>query len=140
MSREQPFFKGSDTSFGIFYPTDYLIAVFATADIAEQAASNLHAAGYADDDVRAMDGASVKADIEARVNDATWLDQLQQTFSIGKEAWFWNEDLKSAEQGAGFLAVHCTTEDEAQRIVTMLRPLQPISMRRYRALAIETFT
>lgn len=140
MSREQSFFKGPDMSFGIFYPTDYLIAVFATPDSAQQAAAALHAAGYTGDDVQAMDGASVKADIEARVDDATWLDHLKQTFSIGKEAWFWNEDLKAAEQGAGFLAAHCTTEDEAQRIVTMLRPLQPISMRRYRALAIETFT
>ncbi len=140
MSKERPFFKGSDTSFGIFYPTDYLIAVFPTPDIAHQAASSLLAAGYTDEDVRAMDSTHVKADIEARVTDATWLDQLKQTFSIGKEAYFWNEDLKWAEQGAGFLAVHCTTEDEAQRIVTMLRPLQPISMRRYRALAIETFS
>ncbi len=140
MSREQSFFKGSDTSFGIFYPTDYLIAVFDTIGTAEQARTTLHAAGYTDDEVLALDAASVKADIDARITDASWLDQLMRTFAIGTESYFWNEDLKWAEQGAGFLAVHCPTEDEATRILAMIRPLHPKSMRRYRALAIETFT
>jgi len=27
MSEKRPFFKGSDTSFGMFYPTDYFVAV-----------------------------------------------------------------------------------------------------------------
>jgi hypothetical protein len=90
--------------------------------------------------VQAVDSAYVKADIEAGLTDAKWLDQLKQAFSVGKESYFWNEDLKWAEQGAGFLAVHFPTEDEATRIVAMIRPLQPKSMRRYRALAIETFT
>lgn len=137
---KRPLFKGSDTSFGIFYPTDYMIAVFDSMDTALLAEDRLHVAGYTDEDVQAIAGDQVKSDIEARITDASWLDQLKQSFSIGKEAYFWNEDLKWAEQGAGFLAVHCPTEGEATRIVTMMKPLHPKSMRRYRTLAIETFS
>ena len=140
MNKERPIFKGADTSFGIFYPTDYFIGVFDSFATAQQAQARLHAAGYTDEDVTALDSARVKADIEAGMTNASWLDQLKQTFAVGKEAYFWNEDLKWAEQGAGFLAVHCPTEDEATRIVAMIRPLHPKSMRRYRALAIETFS
>jgi hypothetical protein len=45
MSKERPFFQGPDTSFGIFYPTDYLIAVFDSFVTAQQAQTSLHAAG-----------------------------------------------------------------------------------------------
>ncbi len=47
--------------------------------------------------------------------------------------------LKWAEQGAGFLAVYCPTAGEAERIVKMIKPENPKSMRRYLTFAIETF-
>jgi hypothetical protein len=34
MSEERPFFKGGDTSWGIFYPTHYFIAVFDSPETA----------------------------------------------------------------------------------------------------------
>ena len=74
-------------------------------------------AGYDEDEVRTVDSEYVKADIKKRITDASWLDHLKQRFSIGKEAYFWNEDLTWAEQGAGFLAVHCLTDGEAQCII-----------------------
>ena len=139
MSQERPFFKGSDTSFGMFYPTDYFIAVFATQGEAEAAGGALQRAGYSGDDVRTFDCEYVKADIKTRLLDADWVDWLIQKVSIGTESHFWNEDLKAAEQGAGFLAVFCPSEDEARRIVAVLTPLGPQTMRRYRTFAIETF-
>jgi hypothetical protein len=140
MSKERPFFKGRhDTSYGILYPTNYLIAAFDSFKTAQCAEGSLHAAGYDEDEVRTVDSEYVKADIKKRVTDASWLDHLKQRFSIGKEAYFWNEDLTWAEQGAGFLAVHCPTDGEAQRIIRLIRPENPKSIRRYHPLAIETF-
>lgn len=81
----------------------------------------------------------VIADIQERPMDASWLDHLKQEFSVGKEACFWNEDLKLAEEGAGFLTVYCPTDWEAQRIVKMIKPENPKTMRRYLSFAIETF-
>jgi len=140
MSKERPFFKGRhDTAYGILYPTDYLIATFDSFETAQRVEKLLHAAGYDEDDVRTVDSEYVKADIQKRITDASWLDNLKRKFSIGKEACFWEQDLKWAEQGAGFLAVHCPTDGEAQRIVKMIKPENPKSMRRYLTFAIETF-
>ncbi|MGH8502636.1 MAG: hypothetical protein ACREVE_09215 [Gammaproteobacteria bacterium] len=88
MSKERPFFKGSDTSFGIFYPTDYFIAVFDSPETAQRAEEKIRAAGYAEDDVDVVDSDYVRADIKKRVTDASWLDRLMQTFSVGSEACF----------------------------------------------------
>ncbi|MBA2410014.1 MAG: hypothetical protein H0V62_09680 [Gammaproteobacteria bacterium] len=140
MSKERPFFKGKhDTSYGILYPTNYLIAAFDSLETAQRAEQSLHTAGYDDDDVRTVDSEYVKADIKKRVTEANWYVHLRQKLSIGKEACFWNEDLKWAEQGAGFLAVHCPTDGEAQRIVKMIKQENPKTMRRYLPFAIETF-
>ena len=139
MSEKRSFFKGSDTSFGMFYPTDYFVAVFSTLAEARTAEQSIRRAGYAEDEVHVFDGDYVRSDIQERLVDADWVDWLIQKVSIGKESHFWNEDLKAAEHGAAFLAIFCATEDEARRIVTVLKPLGPQSMRRYRAFAIETF-
>ncbi len=139
MSKERPFFKGRDTSYGIFYPTDYLIAAFDSYEAAERAEQIIRSAGYAEDDVQAVTSDDVIADIQERHTDASWLDQLKRKFAVGKEACFWDEDLKLAKEGAGFLAVHCPTDGEAQRIVRMIKPENPKTMRRYLSFAIETF-
>jgi hypothetical protein len=86
-----------------------------------------------------VDSEYVLADIKDRCTDAGWLDRIKRTFSVGSEASFWNDDMKWAEQGAGFLAVHCPTDGEAERIVKMIKPHNPKSMRRYLSFAIETF-
>jgi len=139
MSVKRPFFKGSDTSFGMFYPTDYFVAVFPSLASARTAEQSMRRAGYAEDEVHVFDGEYVRSDIQDRLVDADWVNWLIQKVAIGKESHFWNEDLKAAERGAAFLAIFCATEDEARRIVTVLKPQGPQSMRRYRAFAIETF-
>lgn len=139
MTEERPFFKGSDTSYGIFYPTDYFIAVFDSPETARRAEQVIRGAGYGEDDVQVVDSEYVLADIKERCTDAGWLDRIKRTFSVGSEASFWNDDMKWAEKGAGFLAVHCPTDGEAERIVKMIKPHNPKSMRRYLSFAIETF-
>ncbi|MEO8127857.1 MAG: hypothetical protein ABI822_12235 [Bryobacteraceae bacterium] len=47
------FFKGSDTSLGVFYPMHYLIAVFRTPELAQDVAARLHTAGFSEEDVTA---------------------------------------------------------------------------------------
>ena len=140
MSLERPFFRDSDTSFGIFYPVNHLIAVFKSPAVAEAAATQLRASGIAAADVLVIDAAYVIEDVRTRLTEAGWLDRLLQAMSIGKEARFWNDDLAWAEQGAGFVAAYCPTDEIAQVQADLLRPHAPLSMRRYRALAIETLT
>lgn len=138
MSIERPFFRTSDTSFGIFYPVDHMIVVFESVAVAGSVERQLHAAGIDADDILVMDAEYVQEDIRVRLTDAGWIDKLVRQFSIGKERAFWNDDLAWAEQGAGFMAIWCPTEEIAARLADLIRPAQPLSMRRYRALAIET--
>ncbi|MBA2410846.1 MAG: hypothetical protein H0V62_14155 [Gammaproteobacteria bacterium] len=78
-------------------------------------------------------------DIEKGINEANWLARFKQNFSktIGSEAGYWEEDLRLAREGAGFLAVYTPTDPEAQRVLRVLQPLNPKQMRRYMKFAIE---
>src|SRR5215470_12348764 len=53
------FFKGSGTQFGIFYPRDYLIAIFKDYGRAEICVRRLRDAGFKQDDAVAVPGEEV---------------------------------------------------------------------------------
>jgi hypothetical protein len=61
------------------------------------------------------------------------LGDLMTEFSrfIGTEASFFDRDVWEARHGAGFLAVHCSTEQEADQIREILTPLRPAAMQWY---------
>lgn len=132
-------FKGKDTSFGIFYPTDYVIAAFDSFETAKKAAETMLEAGYSTDEVDAVPSQYVIENIERGIEDASWLDQVKQEISkaLGSEAHYWENDLRMARAGAGFLTVFCPTEHEGHRVRRLLAPHAPQSMRRYAKLAIE---
>jgi hypothetical protein len=132
-------FKGHDTRFGIFYPTNYIIAVFDSYETARHAERIMLSAGYSDEEVDAMPPDYVVSDIEKGTKNATLLKRVEQRLfgHFGSDATFWEDDLEMARQGAGFLAVFCPTEHEAERVLRLLRPEKPKSMRRYERFVIE---
>ncbi|MDN5870781.1 MAG: hypothetical protein L0H73_08705 [Nitrococcus sp.] len=133
------FFKGSDTSFGIFYPADYLIAVLDSNEAAKKGKDILLSAGYSEDEVAAVPNNYVISDIEKSKNDASFLTRIRQKFSLGMgtEGLYWEKDLEWAKEGAGFLAIYCPTHHEAKRVQRLLTHENPKNMRRYAAMAIE---
>lgn len=133
------FFKGGDTSFGIFYPTDYVIAVFDSHETAQRGKEILLSAGYSEDEVEIVPCDYVISDIEKGTKDASFLTRVGQRFSeaVGTEASYWKDDLKWAKQGAGFLSIHCPTGHEAKRVQRLLKSENPKNMRRYARLVIE---
>lgn len=132
-------FKGHDTRFGIFYPTNYIMAVFDSYEIAIRAEQIMLSAGYSDEEVDAMPGDYIIADIEKGTKNATLIRRVEQriTRHFGSDANLWEDDLEWAKQGAGFLAVYCPTEHEAHRVLRLLSPENPKSMRRYERFVIE---
>jgi hypothetical protein len=132
-------FKGGDTSWGIFYPTGYIIAIFDSLEAAKRAREVMLSAGYSKDEVDAVPSEYVISDIEAGTRDATLFDRIKQSVSkaMGTEAEYWEEDLKLAKQGAGFLAVHAPTDHEAQRVLRLLGPEKPKKVRRYGTMSVE---
>lgn len=134
------FFKNeAGESFGLFYPTDYLVAFFSSYEITQQAREALIAEGYQRDQILVMSGPEFEALYERAEEDSNAWSKLTTEISriIGSEEMYLDVDRKHAQSGAGFLAVHCPTQEEGQRIFHLLKPLEPLSMRRYASLAVD---
>jgi len=134
------FFSVSDTSFGVFYPKKFLVALFPSFDSAKAAEAALRSAGFTPDEVFAAPGVEVLRFFEElRLLAGLWgelSDALSRVF--GTEAAFVAKDAKRAREGAGFVAVYDPLEAESPRIRELVAPFGPISMRRYSAGGIET--
>jgi hypothetical protein len=133
-------FKGSETWLGVFYPRKYIIATFSSFETALSGKQALRAAGLGPDEIRAVSGGEMLhffREMQARTG---LLGDLMTEFSrfIGTEASFFDRDVWEARHGAGFLAVHCSTEKEADYIRHRLTPLRPVSMQWYRTEAVES--
>jgi hypothetical protein len=133
------FFKGSDTEFGIFYPKDYLIAIFADMTEAEHAVQLLRDHGFMEEDVIAVPGAEVvQSAEEIRKKDGLWGTLMQQLSRfIGTEERYTDHDLKLAARGAAFVAVYCPSEKSKNLAWEDLKPAEPLIARHYTTLGIE---
>jgi hypothetical protein len=140
MTNAASFFKHeAEESFGVFYPTDYLIAFFPSHEVAEQARNTLMECGYKSDQILVIAGPEFEALYEKTKESASAWSRLTSQISrmIGSEEMYLDADRKHAQSGAGFLAVYCPTQEEGQRILHLLKPLEPLSMRRYTSLAVD---
>ncbi|HJU38052.1 MAG TPA: hypothetical protein VJ724_00665 [Tahibacter sp.] len=138
MKAHWDFFKESDTSFGMFYPRHYIVAGFDNLDHADAAEAALVEHGIAPDEVRAASGSFVVNRLES-VDDAGLFERFKMSLarSLGTEAGYIDDDLKLARRGGAFLFAHAPTDDDCERIMTVLRRHHPIFARRYLPLAIE---
>lgn len=138
MNQSTTLFKGSETSFGVFYPKKYIIATFPSLQNAISARYILRNAGFHLDDVRAVSGDEMLSFFHELHVRTRLLGDLMTEFSrlIGTEAVFFDRDVWEARHGAGFLIVPCVTELDADRIRKLLTPLHPSAMQWYRMGAV----
>ena len=140
MNQLSMLFKGSETCFGVFYPRKYIIATFPSFETAMSAKQALRAIGVSPDEVRAVSGWEMLHFFrELRVRSGP-LGALMTEFSrfIGTEASFFDRDVWEARHGAGFVAVHCSTELEADCICRILTPMHPAAMQWYRTGGVHS--
>jgi hypothetical protein len=133
-------FKGSETWWGIFYPKKYIIATFPSFATAMTASRALQAVGFGADEVRAVSSSEMlRFFIELRMRTGL-LGYLMSRLSrfIGTEASFVERDIREAQHGAGFLAVHCSVDREAHHLCKLLLPLHPVAMQWYRIGSVES--
>lgn len=139
MSKLAEFFKGEDTKFGVFYPTHCLLAVFPNWRKAMEAYQQLRSVGFNDEEVTAVPGEdAVEFADEYLKKHGLWtvlMTQLSRFFDT--EATYADHDLALAKKGAGFIAIHCPTNDAMKSAWRHLRPLQPVVARYYRADGVE---
>lgn len=134
------FFDVTDSSFGVFYPMKFIVAMFPSFDSAKAAESALQGAGFTDDEVLAAPAVEVVRFFEElRLRTGLWgemMDGLSRAF--GTEAVFVANDVAWARKGAAFLAVYDPLETESSRLRELVAPFEPISMQRYGAGSIES--
>jgi hypothetical protein len=130
------FFKGADTTLGVFYPTHYLVAVLPSPEAANRCVDKLHAAGFTESDAIAADGKAVLelAGAEKRLG-GLLLQALSRFFST--EQKFTDHDLQHAHEGAGFLAVRCATGELKDAAWAIVRADDPLDARYYAVSGIE---
>ena len=136
MSLLTGFFKESDTQLGVFYPKHYLIAVFRDSRAAQQAVRELWTTGFAQDEAIAVDGQEFLDLANEETGPGNFVMQALSRF-FATEQRTNDSDLDRAKHGAGFVAVHCPSDQSKQSAWRILQPEGPLAARYYCASGIE---
>lgn len=140
MTTATSFFKEeAGEGFGVFYPTNYLVAIFPSHRSALEARELLEHKGLKEDETLVLTGAEfVSVSNKIHENASAWSKLTCQISRIlGTEELHLDHDLNQARAGGAFLAVYCPTQEEGQRIFHIVRPFGPIAMRRYSPYTID---
>jgi hypothetical protein len=136
------FFHGSDTSFGIFYPKKHTVAVFSSFDRAQAGYQVLSGVGFRIWEIIAVRGEEVERFLEEiRFHRALW-DELVAEISriLDTEINLVDCYARWARQGFGFLVVRTVDGDAAERVASLLQPLDPVAMHWFMAGYIRHLT
>lgn len=141
MSQIATFFHGSDTQWGIFYPKDYLVAVFPTFSDAAEGERQLRHAGFGGNEMLIVPGGDVvRYRQEHMQHDGLWAKFMSEISRIaGTEAIYADQDVELAAQGAAFLAIHAPGDEQRHAIWAVLEPLNVLAARHYSTEGIEVF-
>jgi hypothetical protein len=130
-------FKHGDSEFGIFYPTGYVLSVFADSAQADQAVSALRAAGFETDDLVVANGAEVlEYSREMRANRGLFSRFEHFVSSLyGDEGTLADELVQLAERGHKFVAVHAPDGAATARVSEVMGPFAPVVSRKFDSLS-----
>jgi hypothetical protein len=126
-------FKGGQASFGIFYPTGYVLSVFQNGADADEAAEALGRAGFTPDDMVSASG----TDMLELSNELRAVHGLLIAFErflsehLGDEANAANELVDLADAGDTFLAVYAPNDAATARVADCTRAFEPVVMRKF---------
>ena len=132
------FFKGQDTSMGVFYPRDYIIAGYRNLADAEAAEAAFLKAGTPPEDVRAAPGEFVTEQLQAR-DDPNFLERIGQQLVefVGTENAYLEEDANLARDGGAFVFVYAPDAERVAQAKRVFAQIGPAYARRYLGVAIE---
>jgi len=134
-------FSGTASSFGVLYPTNYVLAMLANDGAAKKAQDALVANGFPADDVIDFSPEEYIALVEAHRENKHLLGQFMESVSrtMGTEAVYVDLDLELARGGAGVVAVLAQEEEAKKKAREILEQFRPLAMRHYAKLSIEVF-
>ena len=134
-------FSGNASSFGVLYPTNYVVAVTANDGAAKKAQEALVANGFPADDIIDFTPEEYVSLVEAhRENKPLWAQFMESVSrTMGTEAVYVDLDLELARRGAGVVAVLVSGEEGKKKAREILDQFRPLAMRHYANLSIEVF-
>ena len=129
MANFSTLFKETDSSLGVFHPRHYIIATFLNYSAAKDAFQELRDAGFTQDEAMLATGAEVLEYFKRFDQDAGLWGAIMNPVSrfIGTEAANADLNVEQAKEGAGFIAIHSPTEEDAHRIMAVLKAYEPSS-------------
>ena len=138
-NRLSTFFKGDDTELGVFYPKNYLLAVFPSLDDACLAMAELHRRGRLEEHMIAASGEEVVRYAQEHLDKGGIWGMLMSELSrtIGTAALYADRDLAAAKEGKAFVAVLCPNEKVKAEAWKVLEPTHPLVARYYTSGGIE---
>ena len=136
---DEPSFKDSASSFGIFYPKNYLLGVFADEATARKAGVGALAAGFPDDGIIVASGAELVAREDEVEDDKGFFAKIGEEVSkfYTDEAAKSDTLVKLAADGAGFVLIYAPEDEQTAAAATVLREFSPSLLRKYGTLAIS---
>jgi hypothetical protein len=136
MSVLSGFFKESHRSMGVFYPLHCLVAAFVDLKAAERVNNDLRSAGFAEDEVIAVDG---KEFVQLEEEEAGIVSVLMQHISrgLGTEQVSTDHNTDFAMEGAGLLIVQCASDAQKQRAWDIIQPRSPLAAHYYARFSVE---
>ncbi|MPZ47558.1 MAG: hypothetical protein GEV05_30210 [Betaproteobacteria bacterium] len=119
------------TSFGIFYPTGWIVVAFPERAFAEQVQRDVFTGGYDEADCKLIRGDEVIPSVQAQLDGSGWLAKLGMADEmIGRH-------LDAAKRGSTFLLIHALSDAEAERAMKVVRRVPFDLAHRYHRFAIE---
>ena len=130
----QPFLMTSKmtTIQGVFYPTGYAFVMFPDAQSAEQAAQKIEQAGFSDQDVMFLPPPVILREI-GKIDGESSVELP----SVGTEGATVSKYINLARQGHHALMVKAPSDDDSERLMSVVRELPFSYGQKYHMLAIE---
>lgn len=116
----------------VFYPTGYAFVVFPDAENAQQAARKIEQAGFNDRDVMFLTPSVILREI-GRIDGESSVELP----SVGTEGATVNKYINLAREGHHALMVKAPSDDDAKRLMSVVRKFPFSYAQKYHMLAIE---
>ena len=130
----QPFTMTSKmtTIQGVFYPTGYAVVMFPDAESAKEAAGKIEQAGFSGEDVMFLTPPVILREIGKIEGEST-----VELPSVGTEGTTVQKYINLAREGHHALMVKAASDDDAERLMTVVREFPSPYAQKYHMLAIE---
>jgi hypothetical protein len=136
MNQLAGFFKERHTVVGVFYPLHYMIAVFPSLNVAQAVLETLKSAGFAADDVLAVEGREFVAMEDDETGVGAFFMQELSRFAATEQVST-DQNLELAAGGAALVIVHCPSDETKHRAWAVIQVQAPLAAHYYARMGVD---